>query len=492
MKRPPFRKVAVYGSGLIVALGLVTEGAVLFEGYRAQRAWEKHSRGAEARGVSFGLEKFTPPLIPDTENFAATALFENLFSGDEEARKKSGEALGERLSLRPSKEKATQPKGSWKTCEKLDLTGWSEYLGEPDVLTALRKFEPEIAEITKAAQRPDVRFPSDYSKGSMMNLPHLTSIIHLANILRLRSVAELAQGRADRALADIDLIYRLGEYTTKKDALAITALVHLSVMAIGVQPVWEGLAMHQWSEDQLRRLQERLQGSDPLAMSRRAFERERVACVIGSKAFLEDRVTFEFLFPRPWWGILWPPNIRAVRYQNQLLTDRMFEAYLLPMIDVEARRVHPEKGDRLPELTAKYASWFPLYRMFSGPVVPALGQVVGRTAEGQTLRDQALIGCALERFRLTQGNFPATLDALVPRYLAEVPHDVLTGEPLKYRLTDNGGYLLYSPGINGTDEGGIVATDDNGRPDAKQGDWVWKMPGANAAPVIDSAASAAP
>jgi hypothetical protein len=38
--------------------------------------------------------------------------------------------------------------------------------------------------------------------------------------------------------------------------------------------------------------------------------------------------------------------------------------------------------------------------------------------------------------------------------LRQIPGDVFSGKPLIYRPNENG-YLLYSVGINGKDEGGV-------------------------------------
>jgi hypothetical protein len=69
-------------------------------------------------------------------------------------------------------------------------------------------------------------------------------------------------------------------------------------------------------------------------------------------------------------------------------------------------------------------------------------------------------------------DWPASLDLLVPEYLPTVPLDPLSteGKPLQYRLTDDG-YLLYSVGMNRTDEGGLPPDDDgNGDSDPSTGD----------------------
>jgi len=64
-----------------------------------------------------------------------------------------------------------------------------------------------------------------------------------------------------------------------------------------------------------------------------------------------------------------------------------------------------------------------------------------------------LAEAALRRYVLQHGSPPKSLAALVPGYLSAVPQDPYGDGPLVYRTT-NDGYLLYSVGSNGTDDGG--------------------------------------
>lgn len=63
---------------------------------------------------------------------------------------------------------------------------------------------------------------------------------------------------------------------------------------------------------------------------------------------------------------------------------------------------------------------------------------------------------ALERYRLKNGSYPETLDALVPDFLKSVPRDIYVPEkPLLYGR-DNDNYHLYSVGENRIDNGGVA------------------------------------
>ena len=88
----------------------------------------------------------------------------------------------------------------------------------------------------------------------------------------------------------------------------------------------------------------------------------------------------------------------------------------------------------------------------------------------------ARVACALERCRLAHGEFPESLNALVPQFIDKFPHDVIGGQPLHYRRTDDGQFVLYSIGWNEDDDGGVLALKESGVVDIEKGDWVWKYP----------------
>jgi hypothetical protein len=60
---------------------------------------------------------------------------------------------------------------------------------------------------------------------------------------------------------------------------------------------------------------------------------------------------------------------------------------------------------------------------------------------------------AIRGYSLDRGRYPVKLADLVPDFLPEVPKDPFSGGPFAYRPTPKG-YLLYSVGVNGVDDGG--------------------------------------
>jgi hypothetical protein len=71
--------------------------------------------------------------------------------------------------------------------------------------------------------------------------------------------------------------------------------------------------------------------------------------------------------------------------------------------------------------------------------------------------DLLRLAVALKRYKSANEKYPETLDALLPRYLEEVPLDVFTGrKTLTYRCAPDEAtaFLLYSYGVNELDDGG--------------------------------------
>ena len=116
------------------------------------------------------------------------------------------------------------------------------------------------------------------------------------------------------------------------------------------------------------------------------------------------------------------------------------------------------------------------YRFLASYLVPTMARAAQKCAAGQTYADLARVACALERYRLANGQFPETLEALAPKFIEQLPHDIINGQPLKYHRTEDGQFVLYSVGWNETDDGGKIALTKSGSYDPNHGDWVWRYP----------------
>jgi len=357
-----------------------------------------------------------------------------------------------------------------------------------DVLVALSKYDSVIEELREASRLPGSRFPLNYDSESpsAILLPHLAALKKCSQTLQLRSLAELQNGQPEKALADVKLALQLTDKIHTEPFL-ISHLVRIAMLQIMLQPIWEGLADHRWSEEQLVALDAELAKLDFLADYKLSMRGE-----MGCQGGEVDRLRHHPEQMQDLGGMsdggggvmnqLLPGKIAARLiptgwlYQNQFRCARMMVDYYLPLADVNQGTFSPalaRRGDAAVMAEIKTASPFNLLErlMLSG-----LGNGAKRFAYAQSSVNLARTAIALERYRLAHGAYPESLDALAPQFIAKLPHDIINGQPLHYRRTSDGQFVLYSVGWNETDDGGEVGLTKNGNVDTSTGDWVWQYP----------------
>jgi len=159
------------------------------------------------------------------------------------------------------------------------------------------------------------------------------------------------------------------------------------------------------------------------------------------------------------------------------LIAKMYLQWDLRICDPEKHLISPSLASRANKaFESELISWRP-WNMFARLTMPALTNSDVKFAFAQTSSDLAMIACALERYRLANGTYPDALDQLCPQFLGAIPHDIITGQPLKYRRRDDGRFVLYSVGWNEVDDGGKVGLRPSGYFEMKTGDWLWEYPG---------------
>ncbi|MDR1925340.1 MAG: hypothetical protein LBQ66_13300 [Planctomycetaceae bacterium] len=88
-------------------------------------------------------------------------------------------------------------------------------------------------------------------------------------------------------------------------------------------------------------------------------------------------------------------------------------------------------------------------------VTPAMAATFIAEARLETQRDQLRVSFALELYQRENGQYPDNLEALVPKYIDVIPDDIFASQKLTYKKNDNG-YILYSFGMNKTDDNGTT------------------------------------
>jgi hypothetical protein len=93
-------------------------------------------------------------------------------------------------------------------------------------------------------------------------------------------------------------------------------------------------------------------------------------------------------------------------------------------------------------------------RPLSWLLLQSVNPLLNMAKEDVARRDVAECGIAAELYRLDHGAYPKSLEALAPKYLATLPNDTFSGQPLLLKSLPDG-VLIYSVGPNGKDDGGV-------------------------------------
>ena len=91
--------------------------------------------------------------------------------------------------------------------------------------------------------------------------------------------------------------------------------------------------------------------------------------------------------------------------------------------------------------------------------MPAVRKVQSAYDRAEQLDRNLRVAFAMAAYHADNGKYPAKLDDLAPKYLAKVPDDVFSGKALIYKPGENG-FLVYSVGVNGQDDGGRWIDDE--------------------------------
>lgn len=494
----------LFGFACVITLIVL---AYAVENWRGKRAWTKHRLSWEAKGEKFSIAELAPRRVPDEQNFALTPLLRPALEYTHTTNGivwRDTNALarldGLKAELQPNRD--TNNKlilGNLDKGNFADLAAWREFYrgntnypqpatsgtAAEDILFALGKFDSELKELREAAvTRPFSRFPIEYQyePSWAILLPHLTHLKGLTMLTHVRATAELEAHHSPEALTDLKLGLRISD-AMRGEPILIDHLVRIATLAMNLQTVREGLVRHAWSDAQLAELEKHLAAVDLLAEYKLAQRGERALATGGldylrRQGFRTDAFNYlasdeggagyapvSWAFPSGW------------LHQNMLTISEMHQEFTLAAADEKARRVFPDRRERLDSRLEKMG-WFHPYTVFSRMLIPALSGAIRRSARMQTNVDAARVAIALERHRLANGALPEALDVLVPRFLGKIPTDLFDGKPLRYRRNADGSYILYSVGWNQIDDGGEIAWSKGKDPsmDISKGDWVWQMP----------------
>jgi hypothetical protein len=515
-----------------IALALVVVVFYAEEDWRGRRAWQKCRQQISKNGDS--LEMPLPPSIPNDKNFAASPIIAQLYSNFMDT---NGNLLnqpwtnGLSMSLYHTNDSFAPfsygPFYTNQTCwllgKHVDLEWWQSYyrygreirrhcpsvrrnaaLGQVartverelktnlvaydfpvpaevgsaavDVLFALGRYAPTIEEIRNAADRPSVRFPIHYDKNhpNELRVIGMRSLRGCLDVISLRGAAELQAGKTESAANDVLLGLRLTRYAIVPLYFSPRPTGSPFLTAI-LQPLWEGLADHKWSELQMIAFDSELEQMNFIdeCQSDIKVHRARVLDLI-EYAQRKSEQGFETsdndCEPLTTW--MWNEAFRVAPSgwydQNRSEAVSLYQT-LLERLDPPNVQMRP--GDKVEQSQTQTVSWNPCH--FLANILFAPSPDLSSYAYAQTEGNLARLACALERYRINNGEFPKTLNLLSPNFIAKVPNDITERGGFHYELKNGTNLLLYSEGWNGMHERGtaFVPFDGSG---VLRGELAWR------------------
>ena len=356
----------------------------------------------------------------------------------------------------------------------VEATGYYPRRGEAWSASCLATVRTELvanarslAQIQAALERPRSRYPINLDTPVGDHETHMMMLRQAAQNLAL--AARYAAETGDQGWAASALLggMRVAQ-TLEAEPLVNSYHNCLTLKEVALVTAEQVLSRVQLEEDQLTRLQAAFVLAEATNHLDRVIAGER--CEILNELSLPTRTLFTGGMKPPEgmeWALLVTVaglyDLTGVKVKDLLShldqLDEIARIAALPRSTLPACREQLETRKRelmgpkcLLHLVSRQKSWY---------LVP----LVTRELSWVTTARCAQAGMAVERWRRTHGGaLPSSLNELVPSCLAAVPEDPMDGKPLKYRmLTPAPGYVVYSVGEDGTDDGGKERVSGSGK-----------------------------
>ena len=180
---------------------------------------------------------------------------------------------------------------------------------------------------------------------------------------------------------------------------------------------------------------------------------------------------FEQMYLERYLGFVWIAMVGPDRRKTVEIVDEYFD-YADGVKSLSLKQLHENGIDSKAYFEKK------IKHEFIKDILPDISYTLQSFKIYQNKEAALLTTIAILRYEKDKNRLPASLDELISAgYLKEMPMDTCSDKPLVYKKTD-GGFLLYSVGLDFKDDGGEVYRYDKGRVRrwADKGDTVfWPM-----------------
>ncbi|HSY19770.1 MAG TPA: hypothetical protein VK815_15610 [Candidatus Acidoferrales bacterium] len=319
-----------------------------------------------------------------------------------------------------------------------------------------------LLQAREAIKLPHSRYDMDLSWGAGTLLPHLAKLRTLSRAAAFQSLLD-----TNTSVEEISTIIGIAG-TLDAEPTLISKLVRIAAIHMAVAALERRLNQCGMNENELVQLGVLLGNSAKTNQMANALIGERAMYVqyfrMGAAEIARLSGTDENNAPIPAGPPRSGPQPLFIRLTGFFERDLRF--YLQAMdTNISLTTIFPRNTEIITNAEGKIFKECGRYHyILSGLFLPALGSALVKETTGLAEVYTAQAALAVERFRQANGSLPSNLNELVPQFLPAVPIDPFDGQPLRFRLLEKG-YLIYSVGKDGQDNGGRE------RPaDAKSGD----------------------
>ena len=321
-------------------------------------------------------------------------------------------------------------------------------------------------QLEEAIQRPADQYPYEWAKAFQMLLPHLSNLKSLSQGATLRSQAASMTGNADEAFRMIRLGQRLVE--TGDSDLLISRLVQFAQSLINANAIRVAQQFHVGSDAQWAEVSEAIDRLDfPSLMAdslraERAFGQASIEPMmtaqldgitrhigaIGSGQGIGSNPVSPFEKGiRQIANLFLSGNGRAIVSMNWRMGLEAYSELIQNTADTaEKTKKQAWNQCKVPPFTRDIRS----YGVFAAMLIPALDSAFNKAVDAQHVLALSKTAIALERSYIANSTYPESLNELD----AAFGIDPMTGLAWKYERLASNGFLLYSVGRNGIDDGG--------------------------------------
>jgi len=326
--------------------------------------------------------------------------------------------------------------------------------------------KPSLEKFKEVIKRPHFKYETDWDKSPYeFIIPRATKIIGLMRLYCLDAFFKAEEGRLEDGI-DQCLSWLKFSSTLQDEPFLISYLIRIAVTKYPLTLLNTIISSRRLNDDALLSILNTLNSDGWQKGLTRSIETEGASIYSLFKKILEgkakakevglDIYSYKFLV----W--LFRPVLQAdLRYSLKLF-DEMVETSKMPYFEFAAsRESYEEKYNKIPR-------YYVLTRLLTPNVESAF--LKETIIKAKILAARAGIACKI--FQNRHRVFPVQLSQLVPEMLSEIPTDPFSGKPLIYRRTPSG-FIVYSVGSNGKDDGGRETRMIKSLMAEKDDDWAW-------------------